>query len=193
MSERRFSATLAERLDRPERLTWLPPADVLRRLGLRADETIADLGAGTGYFTLPLSEAVGARGRVYALDSQQEMLEILGKKLDASRSNNIDLLHANADRTYLPFSCCDLVFMANVWHEFEDRTAVLQESARVLKTNGRIAILDWRPDVEPEHGPPLGHRLSTAGVCAELIAAGFKQPSSQNVGKYSWLVQAAIG
>jgi ubiquinone/menaquinone biosynthesis C-methylase UbiE len=189
MSDRRFSATLAEKLDRPERLTWLPPTEVLRALDLRAGETIADIGAGTGYFTLPLAVSVGNRGKVYAVDSQQGMLEILRKKIDATAWENVEIVHAEADVTYLSSASCDLALFANVWHEFADRTAVLREAMRILKKSGRIAILDWRPDVEPEHWPPLGHRLSANSALMELLAGGFKAPSLINIGKYSWLVQ----
>lgn len=191
MTGRPFSASLAERLDRPERVTWLPPSEVIRAIDVKADQTIADIGAGTGYFTLPLAAAVGKRGRVFALDSQLEMLNILSKKLHGAAKENVEPLHARADDTFLSSARCDLVFMANVWHEFPDRAAVLRESKRILKSLGRIAILDWRPDVEPEHGPPLSHRLSGQSALEELSSAGFAQSSLRNIGTYSWLVQAS--
>jgi ubiquinone/menaquinone biosynthesis C-methylase UbiE len=193
MTDRRFNPNLAERLERPERLTWLPPVEVLQAVGVSGSEVVADVGAGTGYFTFPLAKAVGGKGKVYALDSQPEMLSLLRNKLDASSANNIELVHAEADQTGLPNGICDLVFLANVWHEFPDRSAVLRESMRILKKSGRIAILDWRPDVEPEHGPPLSHRLSASSSVADLLAGGFKQPSFSNIGEYSWLVQAVAG
>lgn len=158
MSGRPFSASLAEHLDRPERASWLSASEVIRAIDVKADETIADIGAGTGYFSLPLAVAVAARGRVYALDSQLEMLQILEKKLVGAAKENIRPLHATASETLLSSAQCDLVFMANVWHEFSDRPDVLRESMRILKRLGRIAILDWRLDVEPEHGPQLSDR-----------------------------------
>jgi ubiquinone/menaquinone biosynthesis C-methylase UbiE len=193
MSDRRFNANLAERLDRPERLSWLPPAEVLQAIDVKPGEVIADIGAGTGYFTLPLAAAVGGSGKVYALDSQLEMLKLLRNKLDGSAAENVELLVAEADSTGLRSGCCDLVILANVWHEFPDRSAVLRESKRILKQAGRIAILDWRPDVEPEHGPPLSHRLSADSACAELSAEGFAGASAINIGTYSWLIQASAG
>jgi ubiquinone/menaquinone biosynthesis C-methylase UbiE len=190
MSGRPFSASLAERLDRPDRASWLSPSEVIRAIDVKADETIADIGAGTGYFSLPLAAAVGARGKVYALDSQLEMLQLLDKKLVGAANESIRPLHATASETFLPSAQCDLVFMANVWHEFSDRPDVLRESKRILKRLGRIAILDWRPDVEPEHGPPLGHRLSGQSAVEDLACAGFAKISLRNIGRYSWLVQA---
>ena len=189
MNERRFNAAHAHRLDDPARRAWLPPAEVLAAMALHSGETIADVGAGTGYFSLPLAQAVGSQGKVYAVDAQDEMLALLRQKLDESNLSNVELIHAEADNTGLPASCCDLVFAANVWHEFDDRANVLRESARVLKPGGRIAILDWRPDVLPEHGPSLEHRLDSSHAVNALRSAGFQKVATAYVGLYSWLVQ----
>lgn len=190
MSERRFDASLAHRLDMPEREIWLPPGEVIAALQMTPGDAVADIGAGTGYFTLPLAKDLGAGGKVYAVDSQEKMLEILRAKLNSPLERIVDLVHAEADVTFLPSAICDLVFLANVWHEFADRQTVLREAKRILKNRGRIAVLDWRPDVEPEHGPPLSHRLSADSASLELLSAGFEQISARNVGKYSWMVQA---
>jgi ubiquinone/menaquinone biosynthesis C-methylase UbiE len=157
-------------------------------MALHSGETIADVGAGTGYFSLPLAQAVGSQGRVYAVDAQKEMLSLLRQKLDEFTLPIVELIHAEADNTGLPGSCCDLVFAANVWHEFDDHAAVLLESARVLKADGRIAILDWRTDVLPEHGPPLEHRLDWFYTVDALRSSGFQKVATSNVGLYSWLV-----
>jgi len=189
MHDRRFPASEAHRLDDPERLLWLPPAAGLGALALHAGQTAADVGAGTGYFSLPLAEAVGPEGRVYAVDAQAEMLSLLKQRIDQSELSNVILVHAEADQTGLPASCCSLFFLANVWHEIEDQIAVLGEANRVLKAGGRIAILDWRTDVEPEHGPPLVHRIGASRAMESLRSAGFEQIATANLGKYSWLVQ----
>ncbi len=189
MNERRFNASLAHRLDDPARKASLPSAQVLEALALRSGESIADVGAGTGYFSLPLAQAVGPHGKVYAVDAQEEMLDLLRKKLDESAPANVEPVHAEADDTRLPASSCDHFFIANVWHEFDDRAAVLREAARVLRPGGRIAILDWRPDVEPVAGPPLAHRIACSHAADELRAAGFQKVATANVGLYSWLVQ----
>ncbi|MGC9158574.1 MAG: class I SAM-dependent methyltransferase [Terracidiphilus sp.] len=189
MENRRFPASDAHRLDIPERLIWLPPAEVIAALALRRGETVADLGAGTGYFSLPLAHAVGAEGKVYAVDVQPEMLARLRQKIDGNGPFNIETVAAEADRTPLPDSGCTRVFLANVWHEFPDRTAVLREAARLLAPGGRIAILDWRPDVERQTGPPLDHRLTPQSAADEMAIAGFLPAATANVGLYSWLLQ----
>jgi ubiquinone/menaquinone biosynthesis C-methylase UbiE len=189
MNERRFNVEQAYRLDDPARRAWLPPAEVIAAMALHSGDTIADVGAGTGYFSLPLAQAVGLQGKVYAVDAQKEMLSLLRQKLDEFTLSIVELVHAEADNTGLPASCCDLVFAANVWHEFDDHVAVLREFARVLKPAGRIAILDWRPDVLPEHGPPLEHRLDSSHAVDVLRSSGFQKVATNNVGLYSWLVQ----
>ena len=188
MHDRRFPASQAQRLDNPERLVWLPPADVIGVLAVHTGETIADVGAGTGYFSLPLSNAVGAAGKVYAIDGQSEMLAWLKLKLDLTALTNVELILAEAGQTGLAASSCDLFFLANLWHEIEDRVAVLWEARRVLRMGGRVAILDWRTDVEIVGGPPLAHRIAPAEALKEMRIAGFEQLASSEIGRYSWLV-----
>ncbi len=192
MNDRLFDASLANRLDDPERLLWLPPAMVTSALAVQSGDAIADIGAGMGYFSLPLAQATGPLGQVYAVDSQVEMLERLQRKLDAEPYSNIRAVLAEADSTNLPDASCNLVFMANVWHEVADRDAVLMEARRILKSRGRIAVLDWRPDVEPQPGPPLHHRLRASDATSSIQSAGFVEVKQNNVGKYSWLVQGSI-
>jgi ubiquinone/menaquinone biosynthesis C-methylase UbiE len=190
METKRFDVANALRLDAPERYQWLPPAEVVEALHIEPGEIIADIGAGTGYFTCLMAKAASA-GVVYAVDAQQGMLDILASKLNGSISN-VHPVHAEAETTGLPSTACSLVFLANVWHEFDDRSVALDEVLRILKRPGKIAILDWRPDVERVGGPPLNHRLSPRETERELAAHGFESIASRNIGRYSWLVQATI-
>ncbi len=189
MESRRFHVADAARLDAPERFESLPPAEVVLALAIAANDVIADIGAGTGYFTIPLAQAT-ENGMVYAVDAQQGMLELLKKR--SGTVQNIEIVHAQAEATGLQSGSCTLAFLANIWHEVDDRSKVLAEAVRILKENGRIAILDWRPDVERLSGPPLDHRLSTKDTAMELAAMGFVQIASRNIGKYSWLVKGTI-
>lgn len=190
MHERRFSAAQAQRLEDPSRPAWLPPVEILIAVALRYGEAVADIGAGTGYFAVPMAKAIGAEGTLYAVDAQPEMLEWIRKKMEAAALGNIELVHAEASATTLPDAACDLYFIANVWHELDDRQVVLREARRILKPSGRIAILDWRPDVERIAGPPLEHRLSTETAVDDLRQAAFHNMTTQNIGQYSWLVMA---
>ena len=190
MHERMFSAALADRLDRPERQLWLPPEQVLAQLKVKAGEVVVDLGAGTGYFTLPLSQAVGDKGTIYAVDAQAEMLTRLQQKLEAASISNVRAVLATAEATGLPARCADLILLANIWHEFEDHAAVLDECRRILRGDGRIAILDWRTDVEPDPGPPVSHRIPVKEAESVLLAAGYRRPQVDMVGPFTWMVQS---
>lgn len=189
MTDKLFDVANAARLDAPERIESLPPADVIAALKIGEGDIIADIGAGTGYFAIPMAR-IASTGTVYAVDAQSGMLEIMKDR--ATGVDNLQLIQANAVATTLQSSSCGLAFYANVWHEFEQRDKVLQEARRILRDTGRIAILDWRPDVERKSGPPLDHRIRITQAVIELNSAGFNVSSSQNIGRYSWLVQATI-
>lgn len=192
MHERRFRPSQMHKLEDPERLKWLPPGQVLAWLGIEPGWTVADVGAGTGYFALPMAAAVGMEGRVLAVDVSAEMLARLRERVAEAAIGNIESVEAEAAATSLPPGCCDLVLLANVWHEFEDHAAVLAEARRVLKPTGRVAILDWRPDVERKEGPPLEHRIAPEAAARSLAQAGFAVAGSPHLLPYSWLLTGSV-
>ena len=187
--ERMFRHEHAHMLDDPERQKWLPSAAVLERLGLRPGMRVADIGAGTGYFALPLARAVAPGGQVFAVDVQPEMLQRLRERLESGLA--ITLVEGDAEHTTLGDGSVDLVFLANVWHEIDDRDAALAEAARILGPEGRIAILDWRPNVQQPPGPPLDHRIAAPDVEAALRSRAWKVEAPRSVGQFSYLVVAA--
>jgi len=188
MHERRFNPSRAHLLEDPERKTWLPPDEIVAALNLTKGETVVDIGAGTGYFALPMAATVGSAGRVFAVDVSPEMLERLRNKLAAAGVGNVQCVEGEASSTSLPAGCATVVFMANVWHEFDDHAAVLAEARRMLKPGGCVAILDWRPDAEPAHGPPIAHRIPLSAAESSIQDAGFVLDHSGNIGRYSWLL-----
>ena len=191
MNERTFQAGHAHKLDDPARLEWLPPSEVLDSLAVQPGSIVADIGAGTGYFAIPLARAVGPNGRVFAVDFQPAMLARIRAKLDAADAPaNVELVEGSADRTSLPEASCDLAFFANIWHEVDDPAAVIEEASRILKPAGRLAILDWRSDRSSPPGPPDDHRLAAADVAASLPRNGWSVDTNRNVGHYSYLIQA---
>lgn len=188
MNERTFSPRDAHKLDDPGRPKWLPPGAVLERVGPLSGKTVADVGAGTGYFALPLAAAVGTDGNVFAVDFQPEMLEMLNAKLALPGApRNVAPVEGEAARTNLLPASCDLVFMSNLWHELDDRAAVLAEVRRVLRPGGRLAILDYRAELSPPPGPPASHRVSLDSLLKFLAGQGWSVPGSDHVGEYSYL------
>lgn len=182
--ERMFHHHHAQKLDDPERRKWLPEKDVLDRLALRPEMVVADIGAGTGYFALPIARVVS---RVHAVDMQPEMLEILRARVGELP---IETTIGEATKTTLKDASVDLALLANVWHELDDHDAALAELARILRPNGRVAILDWRPDVDPVSGPPLDHRVAPEKIEAQLRDSGWRVESSAPVGAYHQLMIA---
>jgi ubiquinone/menaquinone biosynthesis C-methylase UbiE len=151
---------------------------------------VADIGAGTGYFALPIARAVVPDGRVLAVDMQPEMLALLRERVG---DLPITPVHGEATKTTLRDASVDLVLLANVWHELDDQDAALAETRRILRPSGRIAILDWRPDVEQKEeqpGPPNDHRIAPQQVEERLRENGWRVESSAAVGVYHYMVLA---
>ena len=190
-ADRVMSVADAHRLDNPERLKWLPPDRVLELLPPCPSATVADIGAGTGYFAIPLAQAIGPDGKVFAIDLQPKMLDLLRKKLEGPDApHNISLLQGTAEATTLPPASCDLLFIANVWHELPDHAAALREFRRVLQPDGALAIVDWRPDTEHPPGPPIEHRIDAAEVRRKLEESGWKVEENTLVGEYGYFILA---
>jgi ubiquinone/menaquinone biosynthesis C-methylase UbiE len=189
--DRVMSLADAHRLDNPERLRWLSPDSVLKLLLLRPGAVVADIGAGTGYFAIPLAQAIGPDGKVFAIDLQPEMLDLLRKTLEGTDApHNISLLQGTAETTTLPQASCDLVFIANVWHEVPDHAAALREFRRVLRPDGALAIVDWRPDTEHPPGPPIEHRIDAAEVRRKLEERRWTVVENTSVGTYTYFILA---
>jgi ubiquinone/menaquinone biosynthesis C-methylase UbiE len=189
-NERTFDPAKAARLDSPERREWLPPDAIVAALGLSAGQAVADIGAGTGYFSIPLARAVGGSGEVFAVDLQPEMLEILRTRIAEHRTGNVRPILGSAKGTTLRDRSTHLCFLANVWHELDQIPLVLAELRRVLVADGRVAVLDWRHDAAPPPGPPPEHRIAMEEVSRTLTSAGWAVQQEGPVGTYSYLVIA---
>ena len=159
-------------LDTAGRDAWQQPARVVETLALRPGLVVADIGAGTGYFTWRFAERVGPSGRVYATDVQEEMLADLRRLVEERHLRNVEVVPAGFDDPALPAGCCDLVFLANVYKEIDDRARYMRKVARALRPAGRLAIIGFAPDASGL-GPPRNVRLPAAQVTEELARAGF--------------------
>ena len=158
-----------DRFDDPKRDEWQMPQRVIDALGLKPGESVADIGAGTGYFTIRLAKSA-AKPVVYAVDIEQSMVEhTLGRAKQEGLGNVIGV-KADSDRPNLP-APVDLVLIVDTFHHLSNRAAYFGGLKQQLKPGARVAIIDWRKD-SPE-GPPVEFRYSPEQISAELAQAGF--------------------
>ncbi len=170
----------------------MPPGEVIGLLQLQPGMDVADIGAGTGFFALPLARAIGPSGTLWAVDLQPEMLQILEGKLGQDGAPpNVVARAGEAARSGLPDRACDVAFLANIWHELDEHGLVLAEMRRILLPGGRIAILDWRADVPPPPGPPLEHRIAPEQTAASLASGHWRDVSFSHLGPFSYLLTAS--
>jgi ubiquinone/menaquinone biosynthesis C-methylase UbiE len=165
----KFPAEKWERLVSPERHALLTPDRLLERFDVREGMTVADLGAGPGFFTFPLAARVGPSGLVYATDISPAMLEVLKSRGIPSQ---VRPLVAEESRIPVPDASVDLALLAFVLHEVMHPEVFLREVGRILRPGGRFVVLEWVPRQE-EMGPPLHERLSSARSTELLAGSGF--------------------
>ncbi|MBZ5583221.1 MAG: methyltransferase domain-containing protein [Acidobacteriia bacterium] len=166
-------------LERPEREGFQKPAQVIAALALRRGERVADLGAGSGYFTIPVAQAVGPAGIVWALDIRQPMLDYIARRLKSENLANVRLKLVAADDPQLPPGAVDTILMVDVYHyiHFEKRGAQYAPKLRPgLAPGGRVVIIDYKPkpfDQRP-WGPPPEQQMSRATLDSYMAKGGFK-------------------
>ncbi len=154
-------------LDRPERDREEQPNKLLNALKLRPGDRVADIGAGTGYFTFRMSRRVGARGKVYAVEIQQEMLDIIHKRMKQRGVTNIDLVLGKEDDPKLPSGALDLILMVDVYHEFSRPFEMTQALVKALKPGGRLVFVEYRKE-DPAIAIKLVHKMTERQVRKEM-------------------------
>jgi len=180
----KFDAKKSGILDDPERVKILDPDRTLDKLELTGKTVLADLGCGTGFFSIPAARRVK---KVFALDIQEEMLDILREKIKKEKITNIEVILSGESSIPLSDKSVDILLMANVFHELEDRFTLLKEVNRVLKMNGRLIIIDWKK-MEMDFGPPLQERLDEKEVIDTCFINGFTLLERFNIGPYNYLL-----
>jgi ubiquinone/menaquinone biosynthesis C-methylase UbiE len=162
----------AEWLERSEREFEEEPDKALDALGALTGLTVADVGAGSGYFTVRLASRVGAKGRVYANDLQPEMLKMLAARLAREDVRNVTLVQGVSDDPKLPGSSVDLVLLVDVYHEFSEPQKMLRAMRNALRPGGRLVLLEYRKE-DPAVPIRFEHKMSIGEAKMELEAEGF--------------------
>jgi SAM-dependent methyltransferase len=161
----------ATSFDAPSRDAWQRPDDVLAALELGPGMAIADVGAGTGYFTVRLARAV-PDGRIIATDIEPDMVRYLTERAQREGLTNVRAVKAGAADPNLPPGSVDRILVVDVWHHIADRVGYAAGLAAALRPGGKIAVVDYT--MAATRGPPPAHRLAPEAIVADLRAAGFE-------------------
>jgi ubiquinone/menaquinone biosynthesis C-methylase UbiE len=169
--EHHFDATeSAKSFDDPARDAWQLPERVIAALNLKRGQIVADIGAGTGYFTVRLAKSEAAP-KVYAADIEPSMVSYVRERAAKEGLNNVTAVHATSDQPNLP-EPVDLVLIVDTYHHIGDREGYFRRLSKSLRPGGRVAIIDFRPD-SPE-GPPKEFRFPPEKFKSEMGKAGYK-------------------
>lgn len=159
----------AKVFDDPERDAWQKPHEVIQALALKPDAVIADIGSGTGYFSVRLANMT-PKGRVYGVDIEPDMVKYLAERAKREGLKNVTAVAGAPDDPRLPEKA-DLIILVDVYHHVGDRERYFRQLQKSLKPGGRIAVIDFRMDSPV--GPPQSARIAPARVKDELKRAGY--------------------
>lgn len=186
--ERRFDPKSLDKLDAPDRGQQFPVDAILDASGVCGMLNVADVGAGSGYFTLEMGRRV-APGKVYAVEPSAELLEVIRDRLASGDApKNVEAFLGEDSATGLAEASCDLIFLSAVWHEIDDHKAALREFSRIAAPNAKLAIVDWSPDATRPPGPPLDHRIARSEVESTLEEGGWGVVKSDVVSAWTYIV-----
>ncbi len=163
----------ADWLERSAREKEEAPEAALDAIGIQKGMNVADIGAGTGYFSIRIAKRVGPTGKIYANDIQPEMLDRLREKSEREGLTNIETVLGSEADPKLPTAKMDLVILVDVYHEFSQPQAMLQEIRASLKPDGRLILLEYRKE-DPTIPIRPDHKMSIPEVKTEVEAEGFK-------------------
>jgi SAM-dependent methyltransferase len=160
-------------LERSEREREERPEQVLEALDIRAGQAVADLGAGSGYYSFRMAERVGSRGTVYAIDIEPLMLQFIRERAQRESVTNIKTVTATPTDPGLPPNSIDLLLMVDVYHELEYPFEVMEKVHAALRPGGRVALVEYRAE-DPKVMIKAVHKMTEKQVIAELRAANFR-------------------
>ncbi len=168
-------------------VSFLDPSKLITQLPLKDGDIVADFGAGSGGWTIPLAKKLRG-GRIYAFDIQPEVLSALKGRAELEGIHNIETRICNLEEpqaTKLENESVDMVLIANVLFEIEDKPAILKEAKRILKPQGKLVIIDWQP------GAPIGPKqgvVSPQEIKALFENLGLELEKESKAGAFHYLI-----
>jgi ubiquinone/menaquinone biosynthesis C-methylase UbiE len=176
----KFEVSKKNKLDNPQRRMMLPPEETLRKLGLKEEAIMADIGCGIGYFTIPAGQIVGMKGKVYALDIDEEMVREVDETKKSNNLTNIETMKVAEYDLKLTDASVSFAFTCNVLHEIGDLDRFGEEIKRIMADKGRLAVIEWEKRIS-NLGPPIEHRLDKAELIALFKKHQFEILDCQNI------------
>ena len=171
---------------RPSRAAWQKPDAVVKAIGIKRGQVVADVGAGPGFFTLRLSRAV-TKGHVYAVDAEPLILERLRERLATRRVRNVTPVLGLGDDPMLPPRSCDVALIVDSYHHFDDGVAFLRAVARALRPGGRLVNIDFDKRETPV-GPPVEHRVAREDFLRDAKRAGLRLAAEHRFLPYQYFL-----
>jgi ubiquinone/menaquinone biosynthesis C-methylase UbiE len=159
-------------LEDPKRDAYQRPQEVMKALAIKEGESIADIGAGSGYFSIRFAHHVGAGGRVYAVDISPDMIRHLHARIRDLAILNVSPILAQADDPFLPQPVDRFVFV-DVWHHIENQAGYLALIKKLLKPGGQVVMIDFQKRELPV-GPPLEMKIAREDLLKQMAAHGFQ-------------------
>lgn len=169
------------------RESWQRVPDVFTAMGLAPGSTVADIGAGDGFFTTRLARAVGPTGKVYAVDISQGALDRLGRRVREEGLTNVEPILGTPTDPRLPGGL-HAVLIVDTYPQLEDPVALLEKIVDTLAPNGRIGIIDFKTDGAGGPGPPSSDRIDPQVIVRDAARAGLKLRSHEKFLRYQYLL-----
>lgn len=173
------------RLDNPDREQIMPKAPVLEAVNATLGMRVADIGAGLGYFALPLAVAVGRAGVVLAVDPSPAAREELTHRAQNAGLSQVEVISGSAEETGLDSNSVDRALWHTMYHEVQHRPKAINEMLRILREGGRWVVVDWKKELT-DFGPPAEHRFTADEVVDEVRPYGFREVQRFAPGPVTW-------
>ncbi len=168
---------------------FLDPERILFAAGLTASQNFADLGSGSGFYSLAAGKIVGEQGLVYSVDILESTLEHIVAEARLKGLRNIKTLMCDLEKpascSQIPVGTLDMALFANITHQIKNRTNLFAEAYRLLKTGGKLVVIEWNEQPSPI-GPIASERIKESEVSTNALKSGFKAAGNLSVDPYHY-------
>ncbi len=187
-SDQKFLTKIAF-LDNRQREQLIPPDALISQMPIQKDHTLLDIGAGSGFFTIPMAE--NTSGKVYAMDPDGRMLSVIEDKAKEKGLTNIELIQDYIENLSIQNNSIDFVMASLILHEVSSLTKALSNILEVLKAGGHLLCLEYEKDDLITEGPPMSIRIGSKELEKELSLIGFDIVKNTKINDAIYTILAA--